>query len=128
MFHSEQPEDIFLYRYLYFHVPHYREEIPHSAVISGQTKVMHFYEKPATPMMFDLSIDPGEASNIAKQRPETHRKLFGEMMLYFDQVGARLPKANPDYDPAVYRGLKNYEKYMQWGPFDAKRPLEADEK
>ena len=125
---GKEPDENFLNRNLYFHVPHYREEIPHSAVISGKTKVMHFYEQPDMPMMFELSSDPGEVSNVAKQHPETHKRLFGEMMRYFDEVGARLPKANPDYDPAVYQKLKNYDKYMEWGPFEAKRPLEADEK
>ena len=124
---GEKPDETFLNRNLYFHVPHYREEIPHSAIISGQTKVMHFYEKPDLPMMFDLATDQGEVSNIAGEQPETHQRLFGEMMQYFEEVGARLPKANPDYNPAVYQNLKNYEKYMMWGPFDGKRPLEVDE-
>lgn len=124
---GKKPDDRFLNRNLYFHVPHYRAEIPHSAIISGQTKVMHFYEKPDLPMMFDLSNDPGEVSNIAKEYPDTHKKLFDEMMRYFHEVGARLPKINPDYDPDVYRKLKDYDKLMQWGPFEGKRPLEKDE-
>jgi arylsulfatase A-like enzyme len=124
---GEEPADGFLNRNLYFHVPHYREEIPHSAIISGQSKVIHFYEKPDLPMMFDLSNDPGEVSNIAKQYPDTHKKLFCEMMRYFDEVGARLPKINPDYDPDVYRNLENYDKFMRWGPFEEKRSLEDDE-
>ena len=89
---------------------------------------MHFYERPDIPMLFDLSGDPGEVSNIAKEQPETHKKLFGEMMRYFEEVGARLPKTNPDYDPAVYEKLPNYEKLMLWGPFDGERPLEEDER
>ena len=49
------------------------------------------------------------------------------MMRYFDEVGARLPKINPDYDPEVYQKLKDFEKFMQWGPFEGKRQLEDDE-
>ncbi len=124
---GQKPDENFLNRNLYFHVPHYREEIPHSAIISGDTKVMHFYESPDIPMMFDLSKDPGEVSNVAKQYPETHKRLFGEMMNYFGEVGARLPKKNPDYDPEVYKMLKNYDKFMKWGAFEGKRPLEDDE-
>jgi arylsulfatase A-like enzyme len=124
---GQKPDDRFLNRNLYFHVPHYREEIPHSAIISGQTKVMHFYEKPDIAMMFDLSNDPGEVSNIAKQNPDTHERLLSEMMRYFEEVGARIPKPNPDYDPEVYRNLKDYDKFMKWGPFEGKRPLEEDE-
>lgn len=118
----------FLNRGLYFHVPHYRQEIPHSTIISGNTKVMHFYDSPEIPMMFDLSKDPGEVSNIAKQNPKKHEQLFNEMMQYLDQVDARIPKINPDYKPEVYKNLKNYELYMQWGAFEEDRPLEDDEK
>lgn len=125
---GNEPSHDFLHRNLYFHVPHYRSEIPHSAVISGHTKVMHFYERPDTPMMFDLSADPGEVTNLAKEQPETHQRLLGEMMRYFEEVGARLPKTNPDYDPEVYRQLPNYDKLMQWGAFEGERPLEEDER
>ncbi|MFC1652210.1 sulfatase-like hydrolase/transferase [Planctomycetota bacterium] len=124
---GDKPDESFLNRNLYFHVPHYREEIPHSAIISGQTKVMHFYEKPGIPMMFDLTKDPGEVSNIAKQFPEKHKQLFDEMMNYLGEMGARFPKANPDYDPDVYKKHKNYKKYLQWGPFEGQRTLEEDE-
>ncbi len=125
---GEKPKQRFLNRNLYFHVPHYRQEIPHSAIISGSTKVMHFYESPNIPMMFDLSKDAGEVSNIARQHPKRHKQLYGEMMKYLDDVDARIPKMNPEYDPAVYKKLKNYKKYMQWGAFEGKRPLEEDEK
>lgn len=125
---GKQPEEDFLNRNLYFHVPHYREEVPHSAIISGQTKVIHFYERPDIPMMFDLAKDPGEVSNIAKQNPEKHKKLFDDMMGYLKAMNARIPKVNPDYDPEHYKTLKNYEKYIQWGPFEGKRPLEDDER
>ncbi|VGO23507.1 sulfatase-like hydrolase/transferase [Pontiella sulfatireligans] len=124
---GKKPDETFLNRNLYFHVPHYREEVPHSAIVSGSYKVMHFYERPDIPMLFDLSKDPGEVNNVAKQYPETHKRLFGEMMTYLQDVDARFPKANPDYDPEVYKKLKNYNKYIKWGPFEGKRPLEEDE-
>ena len=79
-------------------------------------------------MMFDLSKDPGEVSNIAKENPLKHKQLFSEMMLYLKDVDARIPKVNPDYDLEVYKKLKNYEKYIQWGSFEGNRPLEEDEK
>jgi hypothetical protein len=50
------------------------------------------------------------------------------MMRYFEKVGARIPKPNPEYSPDVYRNAKEYEKRIQWGPFEGRRPLEDDEK
>jgi arylsulfatase A len=50
------------------------------------------------------------------------------MMRYFKEVGARLPKKNPNHDPAVYKKAKEYEQRRVWGPFAGTRPLEDDER
>ncbi len=125
---GKKPARDFTDRYLYFHYPHYRTAMPLSAIVSGNQKVMHFYERPDIAMLFDLSVDEGEVSNIAKQRPEDHERLYKEMMRFFGEVGARIPKLNPDYDPEVYKQAKEYQSRVMWGPFEGKRPLEEDEK
>ncbi|QEG02405.1 Arylsulfatase precursor [Stieleria maiorica] len=125
---GQPPTEAFLNRNLYFHYPHYRTTMPHSAVVSGNRKLLHFYERPDIPMLFDLSDDIGEVHNIAATHPEEHRRLYDEMMQYFDEVGARIPKRNPDYDPATYKGSKEYSARVQWGPFTGSRQLEADER
>jgi len=124
---GKKPEEAFLTRSLYFHYPHYRSSVPHSVMISGSSKVIHFYHRPDIPMLFDLSGDMGEVTNIAKQNPETHKKLYDEMMRYLKEVGARFPKVNPDYDPKVYKMDRKTEERLQWGPFEGQRPLEDDE-
>ena len=124
---GEQPDDAFLNRNLYFHYPHYRNSMPHSAVVSGQYKLLHFYERPEVPMLFDLSTDMGEVHNVAADHPNRHKKLYEDMMGYFKKVGARLPKQNPDYDPNAYQQDKEYERRMTWGPFEASRTLDEDE-
>jgi hypothetical protein len=111
----------------YFHYPHYRTTMPHSAVVSDTQKVIHFYERPEIPMRFDLALDEGEVKNVAKQNPETHQKLYDEMMRYFEEVGARMPKVNPEYDPEVYKKAKEYEPRIQWGPFEGQRTVDNDE-
>jgi arylsulfatase A len=123
-----KPDDAFKNRHLYFHYPHYRTAMPHSAIVSGTRKVMHFYEQPDVPMLFDLSNDEGEVENIATKNYLEHKELFGEMMRYFKQVGARLPKVNPDFDPEHYKAAKEYESRIIWGPFKDRRELEDDEK
>ena len=125
---GEKVDDAFKNRYLYFHYPHYRVAMPHSAIVSGTRKVMHFYERPDVPMLFDLSADDGEVVNIAAEKPEEHQKLYNEMMQYFQKVGARLPKPNPNYDVDAYNKAKEYESRKIWGPFTGARPLEEDEK
>ncbi|KKK69602.1 hypothetical protein LCGC14_2932390, partial [marine sediment metagenome] len=54
---GEKTSNKFRNRYLYFHYPHYRTSMPHSAIVSGTQKVMHFYEAPDIPMLFDLAAD-----------------------------------------------------------------------
>ena len=125
---GEPPTDAFLKRSLYFHYPHYRSSMPHSAVVSGCCKLLHFYERPDVPMLFDLTHDMGEVRNIAPAHPEEHQQLYDDMMNYFAKVGARIPKRNPNFDAAAYRNSKEYEKRIQWGPFAGDRQLEEDER
>jgi hypothetical protein len=89
--------------------------------------VIHFYERPDIQMLFDLAVDEGEVKNNANQYRETHQKLFDEMMRYFEEVGARIPKGNPDYDPEAYKADGNYGDRVRWGPFEGERTLEDDE-
>jgi arylsulfatase A-like enzyme len=124
---GDPPSQEFRGRRLYFHYPHYRTSMPHSAIVSERRKVMHFYERPDISMLFDLAGDEGEVENIAARHPEEHETLFGEMMRYFEQVGARMPKVNPEYSPEVYKQAKQYEQRMTWGPFEGRRSLDADE-
>lgn len=125
---GEKTSEKFSNRYLYFHYPHYRTSMPHSAIVSGTKKVIHFYERPDIPMLFDLSADEGEVKNLAKKDSETHKKLFNEMMRYFEETGARIPKLNPDYDFDIYKKAKYSNDRVLWGPFEGERPLEEDEK
>ncbi len=124
---GKEPDDTFLNRNLYFHYPHYRSSMPHSAIVSGQRKLLHFYEQPDIPMLFDLSGDMGEVHNIAAHESDTHQRLFNDMMSYFKKVGARIPKPNPDFDASVYEQDKEYPKRKLWGAFTGSRPLEVDE-
>ena len=96
---GQQPSDAFLNRSLYFHYPHYRTTMPHSAVVSGQRKLLHFYERPDLPMLFDLSQDRGEVHNIATSHPDEHKLLYDDMMRYFEAVGARIPKVESGVRP-----------------------------
>lgn len=114
-------------RYLYFHYPHYRRSMPHSAIVSGSYKLIHFYEKPHLPMLFDLSKSYGEVMNIARFNMTQHQTLYNELMRYLDEVGARYPAKNPEYDPDVYRNAKEYKVRIEWGPFELTRELEKDE-
>jgi arylsulfatase A len=124
---GEKTDEEFRNRNLYFHYPHYRTSAPISAVVSGNRKVMHFYEAPDIPMLFDLASDEGEVKNIALVKPAEHNALHTQLMQYLKEVGARIPKKNPDYNPAAYKKAKEYDTRALWGAFEGERPLEEDE-
>lgn len=128
LMHGEKTNEAFQNRFLYFHYPHYRTSMPSSVIVSGTKKVIHFYERPDIPMLFDLAEDQGEVRNIADEMPELQKELFDQMMRYFKQVGARIPKANPNYDPDAYAKANKNTNRVLWGPFKGERPLEDDEK
>jgi len=132
---GEAPTAQFLNRYLYFHYPHYRNAMPISAIVSGKDKLMYFYETPVTfppydpKMLFDLSTDVGEFTNITPADPNRAQALYDEMHRYLTEVGARIPLVpNPDYDPNVYQADSKYNRRLLWGPFEGTRPAETDEK
>ena len=125
---GDSPAADFSNRYLYFHYPHYRTALPHSAIVSNNLKVVHVWESPDVPMLFDLAVDEGERNNIARERPADHKRLLDEMMRYFREVRARLPKVNPDYRATAYEAHSRYQDRVQYGAFEGERPLADDER
>jgi len=56
-------------------------------------------------------------SKPEKENSETTPNVIMFMMAFLNDVGARIPKANPDYDPEVYKKLKNYKKTHRVGRY-----------
>ncbi len=92
-----------LNRPLYFHYPHYRISPPASALIVGETKLMHWYEWPEQRFLYDLRRDLGEKNNIAAANPERAAQLQRQLMDGLKAVGAYFPKPNPNADPKAKR-------------------------
>ena len=101
--------------------------MPHSAIISGDFKVMHFYGSPDIPMLFDLSGDIGEVTNIANSYRKIHETMYDDMMEYLKKYGARFPKMNPNFDPQSYKAAREFRLRTSWGPFEGRRTLDDDE-
>lgn len=69
---------------------------PHSAIRSGDWKLIHFYED-GREELYNLSEDLSETQDLAKRHPELARRLDGELKRYLEDVHARFPVPNPDY-------------------------------
>jgi arylsulfatase A-like enzyme len=82
---------------LVFHFPHYQGDTPHSAIMLGDYKLMKWYEDDRV-KLFDLSKDIGECNDLSRAMPEKTTELKTRLEQYLSDIGARLPRPNPDYD------------------------------
>lgn len=86
---------------LYFHYPHYYETTtPVSAVRAGEWKLLHYYED-GHDELYNLAADLGEQQNLAEREAERTAELSGKLKHWLTEVGARMPRENPDYRPPV---------------------------
>ncbi|KKL54129.1 hypothetical protein LCGC14_2268510, partial [marine sediment metagenome] len=83
---------------LFFHYPHYQSLPPHSAIRSGNWKLIEHYEDEKVEL-FDLSTDIGESNNLAGTQVEKRDELLQLLHDHLTEIGAQLPTPNPDYDP-----------------------------
>ncbi|MSU66629.1 MAG: DUF4976 domain-containing protein [Opitutus sp.] len=98
-----KPTEQDLTRPLYFHYPHYRVSPPASALIVGDTKLMHWYEWPEQRFVYDLARDLGEKNNIAATNPTRTAQLQQQLMDGLKAAEAYFPKPNPNADPKAKR-------------------------
>ena len=87
-------------RDLYWHFPCYigRGE-PSSAMRSGDWKLIEFFETPRFEL-YDLSRDPGEATNLMARHPEIADRLTTQLREWQTSLDAPRPaNPNPNYDP-----------------------------
>lgn len=83
---------------LVFHFPHYQGDTPHSAIIVGDMKLIRFCEDDRV-VLFDLSKDLREQTDLSKKQPEQAEKLNKQLTDYLKAVSAQMPTPNPKYDP-----------------------------
>jgi uncharacterized sulfatase len=101
---------------IYFHYPHYHHSRPAGAIRVGEWKLIEFFD--GAPLeLYDLSRDLGEESNVADQHPEKATQLQKALAKWREAVGARMPAANPKYDP---------ERAHEWWSRRTNQPLDLE--
>ena len=73
---------------------------PAAAIRSGDEKLIWFFEGDHLEL-YDLAEDPGEDRNLAEAEPERAAELHTRLKAWLDEVGAELPRPNPNYDPTL---------------------------
>jgi arylsulfatase A-like enzyme len=82
------------------HFPHYdKDEIgPASALLCQNYKLIRVFETDQR-LLFDLSKDPDEQTDLAAAQPDLVRSMDTRMTEYLGRLNAGLPTPNPNYDP-----------------------------
>ncbi len=87
-------------RPLYWHYPHYDNQggEPSSLCRDGPWKLIHYYEDHRNEL-YDLSVDPGEQSDLARTHPARTARMWEQLHGWLKSVGAKFPQPDPRYDP-----------------------------
>jgi arylsulfatase A-like enzyme len=85
---------------VFWHYPHYGNQggTPAGAVRSGNWKLVEFYETDSVEL-YDLEADVREDNDLSDYRPEKADRLRERLHEWRDEVGARLPGENPEFEP-----------------------------
>ncbi|WP_276256546.1 sulfatase [Halomontanus rarus] len=85
---------------IFWHYPHYGNQggTPASAVRVGDWKLVEFFEDDHVEL-YHLGEDVREACDLAAHRPNEVADLHDRLREWREDVGAKLPAENPDYEP-----------------------------
>lgn len=83
---------------LYWHYPHYHHSTPAGAIRQGNFKLIEFYEDGRLEL-YNLKEDLGEKHDLANGMPQKAEELRRNLADWRQWVNARLPTANPNYEP-----------------------------
>ena len=86
-------------RPLIWHYPHYgnQDGEPSSIIREGDWKLIHYYED-GREELYNLKTDPGEQNNLVGEHQEIANSLHTKLFDYLEDVGARFPEKDPEYD------------------------------
>jgi uncharacterized sulfatase len=101
---------------VFFHYPHYHHSRPASAIRAGDWKLIEFLDDNSLEL-YNLAADVGEAHNRAMAEPQRAAQMQQQLAAWRIQTGARMPTANPNYDPA---------RAGQWWNRRTNRPLDVE--
>lgn len=93
-------------RPLYWHFPNYTNQggRPAGAIRDGNWKLVEQFEDDSVEL-FNLADDPSETKNLAAAEPARADKLRQKLRNWRANVGAQMPRPNPEFDEVLHRRL-----------------------
>ncbi|MGF1581467.1 MAG: sulfatase [Gemmataceae bacterium] len=85
---------------LYWHYPHYHGSTwkPGSSLRHGDWVLIRFDHHDKVEL-YDLKNDPSQTLNLAQKMPKKADELLKKLAAWQKDIGAKLPRPNPAYDP-----------------------------
>ena len=89
---------------IFWHYPHYSNQggTPAASMVSGSWKLISFLEDGRL-ALYDLDRDPSERCDLAGARPEVVARLGAQLKAWQEEVEAKIPGPNPDYEKKLKR-------------------------
>ena len=85
---------------LFWHFPHYRGALgPYSIIRQGDWKLIKRYDENAFEL-YNLAEDESETRDLAGRMPQKVQELDVRLKTWLAGTHAKMPKENPEYDPA----------------------------
>ncbi|MCB0688304.1 MAG: sulfatase [Saprospiraceae bacterium] len=111
-------------RQFIWHYPHYGNQggEPSSIIREGPWKLIHYYED-GHEELYNLEQDLEELDDVIADHSEIAKDLSKKLFKYLEQVGARFPVEDPEYDPAAEKEYLNQVVGKRWPQLEEQRLL-----
>lgn len=109
-------------RPLIWHYPHYGNQggEPSSIIREGEWKLIHYYED-GREELYNLKSDLQEKSDVSGANPEIVQSLSKKLFKMLDQMGARFPIKDPEYDAQKEREHLEFVKNVRMPRLEEQR-------
>jgi len=109
-------------RPLIWHYPHYGNQggEPSSIIREGEWKLIHYYED-GKEELYNLNRDLSETTDVAKDHPELVEKMSKKLFTLLDEMGARYPTKDPEYNEAKEKEYLENVINVQWPRLEQQR-------
>jgi len=109
-------------RPLIWHYPHYGNQggLPSSIIRLGKWKLIHYYED-GREELYNLETDIEETTNLADEKPELAAGLSEQLFELLNEMGARYPEKDPEYNPELEKEYLERIVNQRWPQLENQR-------
>ena len=109
-------------RPLIWHYPHYGNQggQPSSIIRLSKWKLIHYYED-GREELYNLETDIEETTNLADEKPELAAGLSEQLFELLNEMGARYPEKDPEYNPELEKEYLERIVNQRWPQLENQR-------